>query len=67
MLQRQREGIAVAQAAGKYKGRVRKPKPENWEQLRADYQVRKLGITDLAKASGVSRHTIYSWLKENNS
>ncbi|MEE1363175.1 MAG: hypothetical protein U0K23_11460 [Selenomonadaceae bacterium] len=34
--------------------------------LKADYQVRKLGITDLAKASGVSRHTIYFFLKENN-
>lgn len=29
MLQHQREGIAVAQAARKDKGRIRKSKPEN--------------------------------------
>ena len=32
MLERQREGIAIAKAAGKYKGRKEIAKPENWDE-----------------------------------
>lgn len=64
MLQRQREGIAIAKAAGKYKGRARAKKPGNWSELKANYFTRKMGISDLAKECKVSRPTIYMWLKE---
>ena len=37
MLQRQREGIAIAKANGKYKGRQSKQKPDDWESLKAMY------------------------------
>lgn len=64
MLQRQREGIAIAKEYGKYKGRAKAEKPENWTELQEAYQVRRLRITDLVKECQVSRPTIYKWLKE---
>lgn len=64
MLQRQREGIAIAKAAGKYKGRAKVAKPDNIEELLKLYKARQLTMTDLAKQSGVSRATAYRWLKQ---
>lgn len=59
--ERQREGIAVARAAGKYKGRARALSPEQVEQARS------LVATGVAKAKvardlGVSRQTLYNAL-----
>lgn len=64
MLQRQREGIAVAKEQGKYKGRQQKPKPTNWQELKAAYMTRKLTASALAKQCGVSRPLVYKWLHE---
>lgn len=33
MLERQREGIALAKAQGKYRGRKEAKKPANWQEL----------------------------------
>ncbi|ARE39230.1 Site-specific recombinase, resolvase family [Rhodovulum sp. P5] len=57
MLERQREGIAKAKAAGKYKGR----KPT--AQAKAD-EVRKLraegvGATEIARRLGIGRASVY--------
>jgi DNA invertase Pin-like site-specific DNA recombinase len=60
MLERQREGIAVARAAGHYKGRaptVRKQLPEIKRLLAAG-----LGVASVAKKLGVGRATIYRLL-----
>ena len=64
MLQRQREGIAIAKAAGKYKGRIKATKPKDIDELLEQYRTRKLTMTALAKKAGVSRATAYRWLKE---
>ena len=40
MLQRQAEGIAVAKAKGVYKGRQKKKKPADWDELVKKYQNR---------------------------
>ena len=64
MLQRQREGIAIAKEHGKYKGRVKAEKPENWTELKKAYQTRRLTATALGKECQVSHPTIYKWLKE---
>ena len=58
MLQRQREGIAIAKANGKYKGRQSKQKPEEWENLKAMYMSRQITVSDIAKRCAVhtSRH-----------
>lgn len=64
MLQRQREGIAIAKANGKYKGRQLKQKPEEWENLKAMYMSRQITVSDIAKRCDVSRPIVYKWLKE---
>ena len=64
MLQRQREGIAIAKANGKYKGRQSKQKPDDWESLKAMYMSRQITVSDIAKHCDVSRPIVYKWLKE---
>ena len=67
MLQRQREGIAIAKANGKYKGRQSKQKPEEWENLKAMYMSRQITVSDIAKRCDVSRPIVYKCLKETPS
>lgn len=64
MLQRQKEGIAIAKEQGKYKGRQKAKKPEQWQEWREQYQTRQITATKLADMCGVSRPIIYRWLKE---
>ncbi len=60
--ERQREGIALAKARGAYKGRRKALKPEEAVQLRemADAGLPK---AELARTYGISRETVYSYLK----
>lgn len=62
ILERQREGIAIAKAAGKYKGRRRSLSQVQQEELRqrAASGERK---TVLARCFGISRETLYSYLR----
>ena len=60
ILERQREGIALAKAAGKYKGRKAALNAEQADELRA----RLAGggsVTSLAKEFGISRQTVYNY------
>ena len=66
MLERQREGIAIAKAAGKYRGR----KPINinkdlFNQLLNDYNSRKINKVAFAEKLEISRPTLDRLLKEN--
>ena len=64
MLERQKEGIALAKARGVYRGRKQKPKPSNWPELVARYQRRDIrSVSELARVCGCSRNTIYTWLR----
>ncbi|MGN1137534.1 MAG: recombinase family protein [Oscillospiraceae bacterium] len=66
LLERQREGIAIAKRNGIYKGR----KPicnDKFSRLYADYLSRKISKTALAKMLGVSRPTLYRMIKEFDS
>ena len=65
MLQRQKEGIALAKKNGKYKGRAKVQRPANWIELVSLYQNRHKTATALAKECEVSRPVIYKWLKED--
>ena len=57
LLERQKEGIAIAKRNGIYKGR--KPiNPENFDTLYRDYLARKLNKVQLAKALKISRVTL---------
>ena len=63
MLQRQREGIAIAKAEGKYKGRQKKALPADWQDTIELYNTRKITVTEIAKRYNVSRPVVYKWLK----
>lgn len=58
MLERQREGIAVAKAAGKYKGRPATIKPAEITKLIDD-----MGASAIAKQLGISRSSVYRLAK----
>jgi DNA invertase Pin-like site-specific DNA recombinase len=62
--ERQREGIALAKRRGAYRGRKKALPPEKAEALcrRARAGERK---SDLAQEFGVSRETLYQYLKRN--
>lgn len=64
MLQRQAEGIAVAKAHGKYQGRAKKDKPENWNELYEKYRVREMSGKDLVARCNASRAVVYKWIKD---
>lgn len=64
MLQIQREGIEIAKAKGKYKGRQEKKRPPEWDEWKALYNQKKITATELAKRCKVSRPIIYKWFKE---
>ena len=62
ILERQREGIAIAKAEGKYKGRKPKLMPDQVSQLRVRAHAGE-NRTKLAKEFGISRDTLYSHLQ----
>ena len=66
MLERQREGIAIAKAAGKYKGR-KEIKVDNFEDYYNKYINRVFNKSQLAKEIGVSRPTLNKLIKEYQS
>lgn len=64
ILQRQREGIQIAKAAGKYKGRTEKKCPKDFDFYKQAYYERTMTATKIAKHYKVSRPTVYKWLKQ---
>lgn len=66
MLERQKEGIAVAKAKGVYKGRKCKRKPADWDELVKKYQHREIRtVSQLMKICHVSRPLIYKWFRDS--
>lgn len=64
ILERQKEGIKLASAQGKYKGRVHKLKPEQTEALRQAWKEGKYpSKMALGQAFGISRQAVYRYLK----
>jgi DNA invertase Pin-like site-specific DNA recombinase len=62
MLERQREGIAKAKAAGKYKGRKPTAKAKAKEVL--ELHAEGVGATEIAHRVGIGRASVYRILKE---
>jgi DNA invertase Pin-like site-specific DNA recombinase len=62
ILERQREGIAIAKASGRYKGRRKLLTAEKVAEIRtrAEAGERK---TEIARSLGISRETLYSYLR----
>lgn len=63
ILERQREGIAIAKAAGKYKGRKKVVVPE-FEQYYDLYMKRKISKSGIAKQLKISRPTVDRLISE---
>ena len=63
ILERQREGITLAKQKGKYKGGKNKLSKEQTEELKSMYNHKKLSITSIAKCFGISRPSVYRYLK----
>lgn len=64
MLERQREGIAIAKANGKYKGRKAIEIDEKFKELYKRYMSRAINKTQFANELGVSRTTLYKMIEE---
>jgi len=62
MLERQREGIARAKALGKYKGRSPTARAHSNEVLELHREGK--GATEVARATGISRASVYRILNE---
>ena len=63
LLERQKEGIKLASAQGKYKGRVHKLKPDQAESLRQAWKEGKYpSKMALGQAFGISRQAVYRYL-----
>lgn len=63
MLERQREGIAIAKLEGKYKGRKEIAKPDNWDEVINRWKVREITATKAMEELGLKRTTFYKLLK----
>ena len=65
ILEKQREGIAIAKEEGKYKGRaVKQIDDEVFNKVYADYSSRTINKTEFAKRLNVSRPTLDKLLKD---
>jgi len=64
MLERQREGIAIAKENGVYKGRKVIPYPNNWFVVYSQYKIRELTGTKAMNMLGLKRNTFYKLIKK---
>lgn len=64
MLERQREGIAIAVKNGKYKGRKKIDFPKNWTEVYDKWKQREMTAADAMKKLGLKRNTFYNLIKE---
>ena len=64
MLERQREGIALAKKQGKYKGRTAKKLPHDFDNIYNQYMTRKITKTKMAEMCDLSRPVLDRLLKE---
>ena len=64
LLERQREGIALAKQKGVYKGRKKIDFPENFEIIYSKWKHRELTATKAMEVLGLKRNTFYNLVKE---
>ena len=66
LLQRQAEGIAVAKANGKYKGRTPAPVPENWDEVYKLWHDGAITAVEAQKRTGLKPNTFYRMVNRLN-
>jgi len=67
LLERQKEGIRIAVAQGKYKGRKKIEFPDQWEEIYQKYKVREITGTKAIELLNLKRTTFYKLKKEYES
>jgi len=64
LLERQREGIAIAKSKGLYKGRKTIARPDNWDDVIELWRQRKITAREAMKRLKLKATTFYKLLKE---
>lgn len=64
LLERQKDGIAVAKKEGKYKGRKKINKPANWHEVYSDWSCRKITAKKPCELLNLKTNTFYNFVKE---
>ena len=64
LLERQREGIAIAKQKGKYKGRKEIKHPENWSAVYSEWKQRNLTGKEAMKQLSLKPNTFYKLVKD---
>jgi len=64
LLERQRERIAIAKQAGKYKGRKVITRPSNWSEIYNLYATRRITGKKAMELTGLKRNTFYKFVGE---
>ena len=59
ILQRQREGIAIAKEQGKYTGRKPRPLPDNFERVVARWRTGEITAAEAMRQTGLKANTFY--------
>jgi len=63
LLERQREGIALAKKEDKYRGRKRVPTPDNWEEVYYLWKHREISRVEAMKRTRLANATFYRLVK----
>ena len=66
ILQRQKEGIAIAKAEGKYKGRTPAPIPDNWNEVYKLWKSGEITAVEAQKRTGLKPNTFYRLVNRLN-
>lgn len=66
LLERQRDGIAVAKQKGKYKGRKKVDKPANFSEIYQKWLNREIKSVTAIRELNISEYAFYKFVKEEN-
>lgn len=64
LLERQKDGIAVAKKEGRYKGRKKIKKPANWHGVYSDWSCRKITAKKACELLNLKPNTFYNFINE---
>ena len=64
ILQRQREGIAIAKAQGKYRGRAPLSLPDNFDDIVAQWRRGEITATEAMRRTGLKPNTFYRRIRQ---
>lgn len=63
LLERQREGIAIAKAEGRYKGRPSITYPDNWKDIYDKWKVREITAVKAMELLNLKKNSFYNLVK----